>query len=132
MLTSLASEPAIVGKTFKAPIFSICEELVGDDSCAGQQIYMELYFEKDTVDVIEVTVNSCGKSTTEMIDSFPWQWVKDKHWTLVLGDLERTKHTIIENMRLSMQNDTLIGEKLNDTGMVLQEYRFRESINNKK
>ncbi|MFC4633473.1 hypothetical protein ACFO3O_06120 [Dokdonia ponticola] len=127
MITSLVTEPVMVGKTFRAPIFSICEEVTGDDSCAGKQVYMEFYFEKENVDVIEVTIDSCGKITSEMIDGFPWQWKKEKYWTLVLGDLERTKYTILENVRLTLQNDTLIGEKLNDAGEVSKEYRFRES-----
>lgn len=122
----LNAQPRIVGKTYKVHIGSICEEVAGDDSCAGQQIYMELYFEENNVDVIEVSVNSCGERTSEMIDAFPWHWAKDKHWTIVLGDLERTKYTSIENVRLTMRNDTLIGEKLNDEGGVLIEYRFQE------
>jgi len=126
MITSKA-QPEIVGKTFKAQIGSGCEEVISDDTCAGLEIYMELYFEENNVDVIEVSVNSCGESTSEMIDSFPWNWAKNKHWTIVLGDLERTKYTIIENIRLTMQNDTLMGEKLNDKGDVVQEYRFQES-----
>lgn len=127
MITSLVSEPVIVGKTYRTPIFSICEEVSGDDSCAGKQVYMELYFEKENVAVIEVNVDTCGESTSEMIDNFPWQWKKETHWTVVIGDLERTKHTMIENVRLTLQNDTLIGQKLNDAGEVLEVYRFRES-----
>jgi len=122
------TQPEIVGKTFITQIGSSCKEVIGDDSCAGLKIYMELYFEENDVDVIEASVNSCGERTTEMIDGFPWHWAKDKHWTIVFGDPERTKHTIIENIRLTMQNDLLIGEKLDENGNVLQEYCFQEFI----
>ena len=130
MITSLRAQKAIVGKTYKVKIGSICEEVVGDDSCAGKQIYMELYFEETQVNVIEVTVDGCGKTTTEMIDSFPWRRTKDKYWSIDLGDLASTKHTIIENVRLIMRNDMLIGEKLNENGIVVQEYRFCEGVSN--
>ncbi len=131
MMTSLGAQTsALVGKTFKAQIGSSCEEVAGDATCDGKQIYMELYFEEELVNIIEVTVNGCGESTLEMIDFFPWHWAKDEHWTIVLGDLERTNHTIIENVRLTMRNDTLIAEKLNDDGKVLQEYRFCEGTTN--
>ena len=129
MMISLGAQPvAIVGKTFKAQIGSICEEVAGDATCDGKQIYMELYFEEEQVNIIEVTVNGCGESTSEMIDAFPWHWAKNEHWTIVLGDMERTKHTIIENVRLTMRNDTLIGKKLNEKGHVEQEYSFSENI----
>jgi hypothetical protein len=127
MSTSLKAQLSVSGKTFIAKSGCICEEVVGDDTCAGQQIYMRLQFEDDTVDVIEESMDGCGETTSEFIDAFPWHWAKDKHWTIVLGDLERTKYTIIENIRLSMQNDTLIGEKLNEKGTISQEYRFQES-----
>ena len=129
MMTSLKAQPEIVGKTYTAHIGSSCEEVIGDDSCAGLEIYMELYFEENNVDVIEVSVTSCGESTSEMIGGFPWHWAKNKHWTIVLGDLERTKYTSIDNIRLSMRNGKLIGGKLNNKGNVVQEYNFGESKN---
>lgn len=127
MMISLEAQSEIVGKTYTAHIGSSCEEVIGDDSCAGLEIYMELYFEENNVDVIEVSVNSCDERISEMIDGFPWHWAKNKHWTIVLGDLERIKYTIMENIRLTMRNGKLIGEKINDKGNIVQEYRFHEN-----
>ncbi len=79
MMISLAAQPSMVGKTFKAKIGLISEEVLGDATCAGHQIYMELYFEEEQVNIIEITVNGCGESTSEMIDAFTWHWAKDEH-----------------------------------------------------
>ena len=130
IMTSLVAQPAIVGKIYEAHLESICEEVVGDTSCTGQEIYMQLYFEKDEVSVIEISVYSCGERTSEMIDGFPWYWAKNKHWVIVLGDLERTKYTIIENMRFIIRDGRLIGEKLDDKGYVVKEYVFEKVLNN--
>ncbi|MHA7058813.1 hypothetical protein ACWGOQ_0016430 [Aquimarina sp. M1] len=125
---SAIAQPEIINKTFIAKIGSICEEFSGDAVCAGQDIYIILQFYPGHVIVIEDRVDSCGATTSELIDGFQWSWIKNKHWVISFRNVERTQNTILENIRFIVRNGMIIGEKLNQSGFVIEEYHFIETV----
>ncbi|MHA7058812.1 hypothetical protein ACWGOQ_0016425 [Aquimarina sp. M1] len=131
--TYVNAQPEIVDKTFATKISWMCVETPYKSSCAGSQTYLVLQFKEKEVTVTTKEEDSCGEVLiAQHIGDFSWRWVTDKHWTILLEDIEKVKHNNIKNMALFVIDDELKGRKLNAEGKILKEYNFNVLTNKRR
>lgn len=54
VLNTQSETDFLINQTFSSKIGYTCEEVIGDHSCAGSEIYLFLKFSKETVSIIEL------------------------------------------------------------------------------
>jgi len=104
---------------------TIYEETPDDNPCAGSQIYLTLFFEKETVSVSEKEVSTCGKENISEIGNFIWQLMPSNKIKIYF-DLQKIKYTYAKNLSLELENNNIVGTiiHLNNT---TSKYIFEES-----
>ena len=112
-------------KEFTTNVGTIYEETPDDNPCAGSQIYLTLFFEKETVSVSEKEVSTCGKENISEIGNFNWQLMPSNKIKIYF-DLQKIKYTYAKNLSLELENNNIVGTiiHLNNT---TSKYIFEES-----
>lgn len=112
-------------KEFTANVGTIYEETPDDNPCAGSQIYLTLFFNKETVSVSEKEVSTCGKENISEIGNFIWQLMPSNKIKIYF-DLQKIKYTYAKNLSLELENNNIVGTiiHLNNT---TSKYIFEES-----
>jgi hypothetical protein len=111
-----------VNKTFISKIGTLCEEVDGDDSCAGKTIFLVLKFDKETVLAQEKYVSACDSVSIIPIGDFKWS-LSQKNIVL-----ENTENTFLENLKLDIIKNVLSGKRENDGNKHIGHFNFKEVL----
>ncbi|WP_375239621.1 hypothetical protein [Aurantibacter sp.] len=115
-----------VNKTFVSKIGTLCEEVEGDDFCAGSTIFLVLKFNKETVLAQEKYISTCDSVSVIPIGVFKWRLYQQN---IVL---ENTEGTFLENLKLEVVNDVLSGKRKNDNNKIISYFTFKEVLSKTK
>lgn len=113
-----------VNKTFVSKIGTLCEEVEGDDSCAGKTIFLVLKFDKETVLAQEKYVSTCDSVSVIPIGNFKWRLYQQNI------ALENTEGTFLENLKLEVVKNVLSGKRKSDSNNIISHFTFKEVLNN--
>jgi len=102
------SREFIVDNAFVANIDSICEEVVGDDSCAGQEVYLVLDFSENDVIVTEKEISTCGKESISYTLKYKWK-IEDNETITLSSNFKETGPNFIKDLSLKIENKKLVG-----------------------
>jgi len=96
-------------KELIAEVDFICEEVIGDSSCAGSTIYLNLIFDEEEVTVKEKEISTCGEELfVTDIGKYHWQLSPEKEITIDYNP-EKTKYTRAENLSLHIVDQHIVG-----------------------
>ena len=101
---------ALIGKSFKAKIGSVCQETSKPDNCAGYEIFLEIKFNKNNIEILRKEINSCRQIV--QLPKLYAEWAFEKPDKIIIskmaGYMEEDAVSIIKS--LIYKNGKLTGK----------------------
>ena len=116
----------LINQTFSSKIGSTCEEVIGDDSCAGSEIYLTLKFSEETVSIIEKEITSCDEEHISFQQAYKWTLINDSEIKIGNNSKEIAYH-FLKNLILKAENKTIVGYKEISTKQT-DKFEFKKQL----
>lgn len=113
-------------KELVAKVGDLCEETIDPNDCAGIEIYVTLFFEKQKVTLSEKEVTTCDTETILFSGTYFWNIASNQEITINF-ETNEIGGTYLKEMAFALKDSLIIGLVRQFNGQVT-EHIFKEKL----